>query len=166
MEKLIEEFSFGLFFWQTLIFVGLVLLLGKFAWKPILNAVNEREQVIKDALDAAAKAQEDMAQLNASNEKLLQQARQEREQMLLEARQFKDKLMAEAKEQAQAEGEKLLAQAQAVIESEKKAAVEDLKKQVASYAIEIAEKLLKSELSAQAKQDQLVENLVKEIKIN
>jgi F-type H+-transporting ATPase subunit b len=166
MEKLIEEFSFGLFFWQTLIFVGLVLLLGKFAWKPILNAVNEREQGIKDALDAAAKAQEDMAQLNASNEKLLQQARQEREQMLFEARQFKDKLMAEAKEQAQAEGEKLLAQAQAVIEGEKKAAVEDLKKQVASYAIEIAEKLLKSELSAQAKQDQLVENLVKEIKIN
>ena len=166
MEKLIEEFSFGLFFWQTLIFVGLVLLLGKFAWKPILNAVNEREQGIKDALDAAAKAQEDMAQLNASNEKLLQQARQEREQMLLEARQFKDKLMAEAKEQAQAEGEKLLAQAQSVIEGEKKAAVEDLKKQVASYAIEIAEKLLKSELSAQAKQDQLVENLVKEIKIN
>ena len=166
MEKLIEEFSFGLFFWQTLIFVGLVLLLGKYAWKPILSAVNEREQGIKDALDAAAKAQDEMAQLNASNEKLLQQARQEREQMLLEARQFKDKLMAEAKEQAQAEGEKLLAQAQAVIESEKKAAVEDLKKQVASYAIEIAEKLLKSELSAQAKQDQLVENLVKEIKIN
>ena len=166
MEKLIEEFSFGLFFWQTLIFVGLVLLLGKYAWKPILSAVNEREQGIKDALDAAAKAQDEMAQLNASNEKLLQQARQEREQMLLEARQFKDKLMAEAKEQAQAEGEKLLAQAQAVIEGEKKAAVGDLKKQVASYAIEIAEKLLKSELSAQAKQDQLVENLVKEIKIN
>lgn len=166
MEKLIEDFSFGLFIWQTVIFVGLVLLLKKFAWKPILNAVNDREEGIKNALEAADKAREEMANLNAENEKLLQEARAEREAMLKEARQFKDKMIADAKEQAQVEGEKMIKQAQEAIESEKRAAVTDIKNQVASLSVSIAEKLLKEELSNQAKQDQLLKDMVKDITIN
>jgi F-type H+-transporting ATPase subunit b len=166
MEKLIEDFSFGLFVWQSVIFVGLILLLKKFAWKPILDAVNEREEGIKNALEAADKAREDMASLNADNEKLLQEARSEREAMLKEARQLKEKMIADAKEQAQVEGEKMLKQAQEAIDSEKRAAVADIKNQVASLSISIAEKVIKEELSNQAKQDKLVKEMVKDITIN
>jgi F-type H+-transporting ATPase subunit b len=166
MEKLIEEFSLGLFVWQTVIFVGLVLLLKKFAWKPILNAVNEREEGIKGALEAADQARAELENLNADNEKLLKEARAEREVMIKEARQFKDKMIADAKADAQAEADKLIAQAQETIQSEKKAAVADIKKQVAELSIAIAEKVIKEELSNTTKQDKLVSDLVKDIDIN
>jgi F-type H+-transporting ATPase subunit b len=166
MEKLIEEFSLGLFVWQTVIFVGLVLLLKKFAWKPILNAVNEREEGIKGALEAADQARAELENLNADNEKLLKEARAEREVMIKEARQFKDKMIADAKADAQAEADKLIAQAQETIQSEKKAAVADIKKQVAELSIAIAEKVIKEELSNASKQDKLVSDLVKDIEIN
>lgn len=166
MEKLIEEFSFGLFIWQTVIFVGLVLLLKKFAWKPILNAVNEREEGIKGALEAADEARKELENLNADNEKLLKEARAEREVMIKEARQFKDKMIADAKGQAQEEAEKLIAQAQETIQSEKKAAVTEIKKQVAELSIAIAEKVIKEELSNASKQDALVSDLIKDIEIN
>ena len=111
MEKLLGEFSVGLFFWQTVLFILLVLLLKKFAWKPILNAVNEREQGIKDALDSAQKAKEEMANLQADNEKLLKEARAERDAMLKEARDIKNKMISDAKDEAKVEADKMVAQA-------------------------------------------------------
>ena len=103
MEKLLGEFSVGLFFWQTLLFVALILLLKKFAWKPILDAVNEREQGIKDALDSAEQAKQEMANLQADNEKLLKEARAERDAMIKEARDIKNKMINDAKEEAKGE---------------------------------------------------------------
>ena len=117
MEKLINEFSIGLFFWQAVVFILLLLLLRKFAWKPILNAVNEREQGIKDALESAERAKLEMANLQADNEKLLQEARAEREAMMKEAREIKVKMISDAKEEAQAEANKTIANAQVAIES-------------------------------------------------
>jgi F-type H+-transporting ATPase subunit b len=160
MEKLLGEFSVGLFFWQTVLFVLLVLLLKKFAWKPILNAVNEREQGIKDALDSAQKAKEEMANLQADNEKLLKEARAERDAMLKEARDIKNKMISDAKDEAKVEADKMVAQAQAAIESEKKAAIADLKNQVATLSINIAEKVVKQNLATDDKQQELVKSLL------
>lgn len=166
MEKLINDFSFGLFFWQIVIFVMLLILLRKFAWKPILNAVNEREQGIKTALDSAEKAKLEMQNLQADNEKLLQEARAERESMMKEAREIKTKMIADAKEEAKAEGDKMVANAQAAIESEKKSAIAELKQQVASLSLEIAEKVVKHELSDSDKQMKLVNEMLGEAKLN
>ena len=116
MEKLIEQFSLGLFFWQLLLFVGLVLLLKKFAWKPILDAVEMRESDIKEAISAAADAKKDMENLQADNQKLLKEARAEREAMLKEARELKNSMIEYAKAEAQEEANKLVVQAQAAIE--------------------------------------------------
>ena len=135
MEKLIEDFSLGLFFWQTLLFVALVLLLWKYAWKPILSAINDREEGIKNALAAAEEAKKEMQNLTSDNEKLLKEARAERESLLKEAREIKDKIVTDAKELAQTEGDKLIKQAQATIESEKKAAVAEIKNQVAQLSV-------------------------------
>ena len=166
MEKLLGEFSVGLFFWQTLLFVALILLLKKFAWKPILDAVNEREQGIKDALDSAEQAKQEMANLQADNEKLLKEARAERDAMIKEARDIKNKMINDAKEEAKGEADKMVAQAQAAIESEKKAAIADLKNQVASLSLEIAEKVVKENLSTDDKQQKLVKNLLKDSSLN
>ncbi len=166
MEKLLEEFSLGLFFWQTLLFGLLLFLLWKFAWKPILNAVNEREDGIKDALAAAENAKKEMQNVTADSERLLQEARGEREAMLKEAREIKEKMIADSKDQAKIEGDKMLKQAQAAIESEKKAAVADIKSQVANLSVEIAEKVIKEELSGKDKQLKLVEDMLSDIKLN
>ena len=166
MEQLIEEFSLGLFFWQTLLFIALLLLLWKFAWKPILNAVNDREDGIKNALAAAEEAKKEMQNVTADSEKLLQEARAEREVMLKEAREIKDKIVADAREQAQIEGDKLIKQAQATIESEKKAAVADIKNQVADLSLQIAEKVIKEQLSDDKKQVKLVDDMLGDIKLN
>jgi len=166
MEKLLGEFSVGLFFWQTLLFVALILLLKKFAWKPILDAVNEREQGIKDALDSAEQAKQEMANLQADNEKLLKEARAERDAMLKEARGIKNKMINDAKEEAKGEADKMVAQAQAAIESEKKAAIADLKNQVASLSLEIAEKVVRENLSSDDKQQKLVKNLLDDSSLN
>ena len=166
MEKLLGEFSVGLFFWQTLLFVALILLLKKFAWKPILDAVNEREQGIKDALDSAEQAKQEMANLQADNEKLLKEARAERDAMIKEARDIKNKMIIDAKEEAKGEADKMVAQAQATIESEKKAAIADLKNQVASLSLEIAEKVVRENLSIDDKQQKLVKNLLDDSSLN
>ena len=166
MEQLIEEFSLGLFFWQTLLFIALVFLLWKFAWKPILNAVNDREEGIKNALAAAEEAKKEMQNVTADSEKLLQEARAEREVMLKEAREIKDKIVADARDQAQIEGDKLIKQAQATIESEKKAAVADIKNQVADLSLQIAEKVIKEQLSDDKKQIKLVDDMLGDIKLN
>lgn len=166
MEKLIEQFSIGLFFWQLVLFVALLFLLKKFAWKPILEAVEKRENGIKDALESAEKAKLDMQNLQADNEKLLKEARAEREAMLKDARDIKAKMIDDAKGEAQEQANKLIAQAQASIESEKKAAIAELKSQVAGLSLEIAEKVLHGELSNKDKQLNLVESMIDDAKLN
>ncbi len=166
MEKLLNEFSIGLFFWQALIFLCLVFLLKKFAWKPILDSVNNREEGIKDALESAENAKREMQNLQADNQKLLKEARAEREAMLKDARDIKNKMVEDAKEDARTEAGKLIAQAQASIQSEKKAAIAELKNQVANLSIEIAEKVVREELSNKDKQIQLVESMLGEATLN
>ena len=166
MEKLLEEFSLGLFFWQTVLFVGLLFLLKKYAWGPILSAVNEREEGIKSALSAAEKAKKEMENLQADNQKLLKEARAEREAMLKEARELKNKMIDDAKSEAKQEAAKLITMAQAAIETEKKAAISDLKSQVADLSISIAEKVLGEELSSNAKQEKLVKSMLDEASLN
>ena len=163
MEKLLSEFSIGLFFWQTVIFVLLIFLLKKFAWKPILDAVNEREEGIRSALKSAEKAREEMASLQSDNEDTLKKARLERDGLLKEAREIKQKLIEEAKNEANKEAKKIIIQAQETIESEKNAAIVDLKNQVANLSIEIAEKVLKEKLSEDKAQMNLVKELVKDV---
>ncbi|MDA7716155.1 F0F1 ATP synthase subunit B [Flavobacteriaceae bacterium] len=163
MEKLITEFSIGLFFWQTIIFILLIFLLKKFAWKPILDAVNEREEGIKNALLSAEKAREEMASLQSDNEQTLKKARSERDLLLKEAREIKQQLIDEAKNEAKNEAKKIISQAQETIQNEKNAAIVDLKNQVASLSIDIAEKVLKEKLSNDQSQMNLVKDLVKEV---
>ena len=142
MEKLINEFSFGLFFWQLLIFVGLILLLKKFAWKPILDSVNEREDSIKQALSSAEKARSEMQSLKEDNQKILKEAKIEREALLKEARNRGGKIVETAKKEARIEADKILKDVQERIENEKKHVIKDLKNQVAEFSIEIAEKVI------------------------
>ena len=166
MEKLINQFEYGLFFWQIIIFVGLIFLLKKFAWKPILDAVNEREEGIKNALLSAENAKKEMQNLKSDNEKLLAEARAERETMLKEAREIREKIIADAKQDAQQQGEKLIEQAKAAINGEKNAAMADLKNQVSNLSLQIAEKILRSELSNKESQTKLVEQLLGDAKLN
>ena len=162
MEKLISEFSFGLFFWQLLIFIFLVMLLKKFAWKPILDTVNERESSIKDAMSAADKARNEMAAIQESNQKVLKEARAEREALLKDARNTGAEIVAQAKTDAKTEANKIISQAQEAIQNEKRAAVNELKNQVAQISLEIAEKVIDTELANKDKQAQLVDKLLKD----
>lgn len=166
MEKLLDQFSLGLFFWSALIFIGLILLLKKFAWKPILDAINSREEGIRNALLSAENAKREMQNLKSDNEKLLAEARAERDALMKEAREIKEKMIIDAKVEAQAQGEKMIAQAKASIESEKNAALADLKNQVSNLSIEIAEKVLKEELSNKDAQTKLVDKLLGDAKLN
>jgi len=165
MEKLLGEFSLGLFFWQTFLFVALLLLLKKFAWKPILDAVNERETSIKDSLSAAKKARRDMEAVQADNKRILKEARAERDALLAEAKTASVQIVNQAKEDAKAAADKITAQAQETIQNEKIAAINELKGQVASLSIDIAEKVLQTELKDKTTQEQLVTQLVKEIAV-
>lgn len=162
MEKLISEFSIGLFFWQSMIFIGLIFLLRKYAWGPILSAVNERETSIKDALDSAEAARKEMETLQTDNQRILKEARAEKEVMLKEARNTRTDLINTAKEEAKAEAEKILIQAQEAIQNEKRIAISELKDQVASIATNIAEKVLQKELQSNDKQEQLISQLLKD----
>ncbi len=166
MDKLLEQFSLGLFFWMLIIFIALIFLLKKFAWKPILDAVNEREEGIKNALLSAENAKKEMQNLKADNEKLLAEARLERDTMIKEAREIKEKMINDAKAEAQVAGEKMISQAKAAIESEKNAAMAELKANVSSLSVEIAEKLLKDELSNKEAQTKLVEKMLGDVKLN
>ena len=165
MEKLLGEFSFGLFIWQTLIVVGLLLLLRKFAWNPILDAINDREEGIRSALQSAEDARAEMQNLQADNERILKEACAERDGLLKEAREIKQKMIDDAKDEAKSQAAQIITQAQAAIESEKQAAVAELKQQVASLSIEIAEKVTKETLSDDKKQTQLVEKLLKDVNL-
>ena len=166
MGKLLDDFSFGLFIWQILIFVGLILLLKKYAWKPILDAVNEREDGIKNALLSAENARQEMQNLQADNQRILQEARIERDNLLKDAREMKDKIVADAKNEAQAQGLKMIEQAKVAIQSEKNAAMAELKLQVSTLSLSIAEKILKEELSNKEAQTKLVEKMLGDVKLN
>ncbi|MFM2214280.1 MAG: synthase subunit [Bacteroidota bacterium] len=166
MEELFGQFSLGLFIMQIILFVGLIFLLKKFAWKPILDAVNEREEGIKNALQSAEHAKKEMQNLKSDNEKLIAEARLERDAMMKEAREIKDKMINDAKTEAQVAGQKMIEQAKASIESEKNAALAELKSQVSSLSLEIAEKLLKDELSNKEAQTKLVEKMLGDVKLN
>jgi len=165
MEKLIQP-EIGLIFWMTLSFVIVMVILGKFAWKPILKALSEREENIEEALNTARKAKEEMVALKADNERLIQEARLERDKMLKEARDTKDAIIAEAKGKAQAEANKIMASARESINNDKMSAITELKNQVAKMSIDIAEKILRHELSNDEKQKALVENLLRDISLN
>lgn len=166
MEKLWEQFSFGLFFWQALLFIGLLLLLRKFAWKPILGAVNEREEKISESLDLAEKTKQEMLALQSQNENLLKEARAERDSMIKDAKETANKMVEEAKGKAKDEAEKVMTSARESINAEKVAAISELKTQVASFSIEIAEKLVRSELSEADKQKALADKLAGDINMN
>ncbi|WP_268224561.1 F0F1 ATP synthase subunit B [Sinomicrobium oceani] len=153
----------SLIFWTVLVFVILLVLLRKYAWKPILGAVKSRETSINDALAAAEEARKEMQNLKADNERILKEARAERDSLLKEAREMKEKIIADAKEEAQEQGSKIIAQAKAAIEGEKRAALAELKNQVASLSVEIAEKVVKQEFSDKDKQLELVENMLGEV---
>ncbi|HEY0029712.1 MAG TPA: F0F1 ATP synthase subunit B [Bacteroidia bacterium] len=156
----------GLIFWMLVSFSIILFLLKKFAWKPILGMIKERELFIENSLAAAENAKEEMKALQANNERILAEARSERDQLLKDARDVKDKMIAEAKGIAVKEGERLLAIARDNIQNEKMAAITELKNQVATLSIEIAEKILKSELSTDEKQKSLVTTLLKDVNLN
>lgn len=166
MEQLLENFSLDLFVKQTILFLLLIFLMVKFAWKPIMKALTEREEGIQGALDAAENAKKEMANLQADNEKLLKEARAEREAMLKDAREIKAKMIDDAKTEAKAEADKMVSQAQAAIEAERKSAIADLKGQVAALSVEIAEKVVKSELSDKEKQLGLVNEMLGKATLN
>ena len=166
METLLNDFSPGLFAMQTVILFVLILLMVKFAWKPIIGSLNDREEGIQSALEAAEKAKIEMANLQADNANLLKEARAEREAMLKEARDMKNAMIEDAKTEAQTQANAMIEQAQAAIESEKKAAMAELKNHVAGISVDIAEKVVRQELSNKDKQLALVESLLGEAKLN
>lgn len=166
MEKLISEFSVGLFFWQSLLFIILVLLLKKYAWGPILKAIDDREEGIREALEASENAKKEMAALNADNDRILAAARVERDNILKEAREIKDGIITEAKANATVEADKVIEAAREQIQNEKMSAITELKNQVATLSIEIAERVLKSELKDNTKQKELVDKVLKGSELN
>lgn len=166
IQASLVEPGIGLIVWTGIVFLLLLFLLGKYAWKPILSAIKTREEGIEKALASADAALKDMRELKAANEGIMNQARNERDAMLKEARETKDAIVAEAKQKAQAEADRIMATTRAQISNEKNAAVAELKKQVAILSIEIAEKILKSELSNDEKQKALVSNLMKDVNLN
>ena len=158
--------AFGLIFWQTIIFLVVLFVLGKFAWKPILGALKAREESIDEALLSAEKAKEEMANLKADNEALLAEAKQERDKMLKDAEKLGEEMKTKAKENAKVIGDKMVEEARATIESEKNNAIGQIKDQVAELSLQITEKLLKKNLAGDKKQQDLIKDYMKDIKLN
>jgi F-type H+-transporting ATPase subunit b len=156
----------GLIFWSTLFFLVLLFILGKFAWPAILTAVKARNESIRKALDAAERAKKEMAQLTADNERILAEAKAERDAMLREAKQIKDKLITEAREKAAEEAKKMVQGARESIRNEKIAAINEMKDQVASLSVDIAEKILRARLEDSKAQKKLVNKLINEADLN
>jgi F-type H+-transporting ATPase subunit b len=156
----------GLIFWSALTFLIVLFVLSKYAWKPILSAVKERELSIERALSQAEKARHDMAKLQAENEKLLDEARVERDKILKEATATAASIVSDAKTKASEEGNRILETAKAAINTEKQAALAEIKTQVATLSLQIAEKLLRKELSTQGAQQELVSDYISDLKLN
>ena len=156
----------GLLFWQVVVFLGLFFLLSKMAWKPILNSLKERETSIQAALDSAEKAKAEMASLKSDNEKLFKEAREERDKILREARDAANRLHDEAQVIAKKNADRIIEDAKAVINTEKQAALREVRAQVASFSLEIAGKLIKKNLSSDKAQRELSESFIKDLKLN
>ena len=156
----------GLLFWTSLVFALLLIILAKFVWKPILGAVNEREQKIADSLALAEKTQAEMKALQAQNENLLREARAERDAIVKDAKETATQMIEDAKNKAKAEAEKVLVHSREEIQNEKAAALADLKMQVASFSLEIAEKIIRGELSSDDKQKALAEKMAGDVNLN
>ncbi|MFT4755935.1 MAG: F-type H+-transporting ATPase subunit b [Vicingaceae bacterium] len=166
MDKLLDQFSVGLFFWQIILFLALLFLLRKYAWKPILTSVINREESIKEGLESAELAKKQMRQLKEDNKSLLAEARMERDLIVKEAREAKDNMISEAKDKAKEEGAKMIEAAKSAIQAERNAAVNQLKSQVAELSIQIAEKIIKSEISSNAKQQEIISAAMQNAKLN
>lgn len=166
METLLNDFSPGLFTVSLILLLALIALMVKFAWKPILNSLEERESGIENALAAAENARKEMQNLQADNANLVKEARAEREAMMKEARDISDKIIANAKEDAKEVTTKLIENAQAAIAQEKQAALAEIKKNVAELSIGIAESVIKKELSSKKDQLKLVEGILKDVTLN
>lgn len=164
--EIFENFSAGLFIIQLVIFLVLIFLLGKFAWKPILKAIDERETSIVDALNQAKLAKQEMAQLKEDNERIFREARLERDAILKEAREMKDKIVNDAKDAAKIEGDKMIANAKQSIEAEKNAAMSDIKNQIGTLSLNIAENILRQKLNTDDAQKSLIENILNQTKLN
>jgi F-type H+-transporting ATPase subunit b len=156
----------GMIFWTTVFFLILLFILGKFAWPSILSAVRARNESIRKSLESAKRAREEMAQLQADNEKILAEAKAERDEMIKEARDVKDAIIAEAREKAAEDATKLLKNAKEAIKNEKLAAINEIKEQIATLSIDIAEKVLRQTLSAEKEQKKLVDKLIDDIDLN
>jgi F-type H+-transporting ATPase subunit b len=156
----------GLLFWQFIVFVCILLILRKFAWKPITEALREREHSIDSALKLAEQAKADMAKLKADNEKLLEEARIERDAIVKQARQTADSLIEEAKDKATTESNRIVEAARLAIQQERHAAVQEIRQQVATLSLEIAEKVLRGQLKDEAAQRSLVNKFVDDVKFN
>ena len=151
---------------MTLAFLGILYILGKYAWKPVMKALKERESSISDALNAANIAKEEMKQLKAHNEQLLQEARNERDIMLADARKVRESIIEESKQKATEEAQRIVASAKETIQNEKMAAMTDLKNQIGDLALDVARKVLNRELSDLKKQHEYMKELLKEVKLN
>lgn len=162
----IIEPGIGLLFWMTLTFVILLFLLAKFAWKPIVNAVNDRETSIQDALNQAVLAKKEMEVLKADNERIIREAKIERDAILKEAREIRDKIVGEAKDVAKVEGDKMIEAAKQTINAEKNAAMADIKTQIGALSVNIAESILKQKLDNSEAQNELVQNYLNKSNLN
>ena len=158
--------SFGLIFWTLLAFGIVFYILKKYAWKPILTSLDNREKSISDSLATAERVKAEMAQMKSENEALLVQAREERAQMMKDARDTKDKIISEAKEQAKIDAGKIMADAQIAIEQQKMAALTDVKNQVGKLVVEVSEKILRRQLENKAEQETYIRSLASEVKLN
>jgi len=158
--------SYGLLFWTGLTFCLLLFVLTRFVWKPLLKAVNARSKTIEEALKEAEKARQEMQALTAENERILKEARVERDAILKEAKDASTKMIEEAREKAKAEGVKLMESAKSAIESERNAAITEMKAQVAIFSVEIAERMIRESWSSDAKQKELASKLAEELKLN
>lgn len=156
----------GQLFWGGLVFIILLILLKKFAWKPILTAVNEREENIQESMDMAIKTKAEMEALQTQNQDLLKEARVERDKMIKEASETSKKLIEESREEGKVQQQKIVAEAQKIINAEKAAAISELKTQVASLSLEIAEKVIKGQLASDDKQRALAEQIANDISLN
>ncbi len=164
MELLLPKL--GLIFWTLLAFGIVFYILAKYAWKPILKSLNEREKNISDAILSTEIVKKEMAELKNENEILLAKAREERAQMMREAKETRDKIISEAKEQARAETNKIIADAQGAINQQKMAAITDLKNQVGSLVIEVSEKVLRRELNNKEEQEKYIQQLAANVELN
>lgn len=156
----------GLIFWQTVVFLIVLFILGKFAWRPITDALKTREFSIEEALASAEQAKAEMAQLKSENEKLLEEARLERDKILKEASDTAKRIVEESGTEAKRQGDKMIADAKAVIKTEKMAALAEVKSQVATLSVQIAEKLLRKNLDDEKAQKELVADFVEDLNLN